>query len=138
MRPSQERHFELRKTLQHSAQDDIDHGHHLAGDLGADVSQQATKLALTSEGVEDENPCVGAISHGVRRTKEEAKMHRSIFLRWLICAHLIVLFFLTAGHVGAQTEEKLLDDINQLPEAERQARLVNGAKKKGPSRGTSR
>ena len=79
MRPSQERRFELRKTLQHSAQDDIDHGHHLAGDLGADVSQQATKLALTSEGVEDENPCVGAISHGVRRTKRKLKCTAQFF-----------------------------------------------------------
>ena len=35
------------------------------------------------------------------------------------------------GQLAAQTEEKLLDDINQLPEVERQARLVNGVKKEG-------
>ena len=35
------------------------------------------------------------------------------------------------GQLMAQNEEKLLDDINQLPEAERQTRLINGAKKEG-------
>jgi iron(III) transport system substrate-binding protein len=40
-------------------------------------------------------------------------------------------FFACAALVWAQSEEKLLDGINQLPEAERQARLVNGAKKEG-------
>jgi iron(III) transport system substrate-binding protein len=55
----------------------------------------------------------------------------AILLRRLICLHLLVLLFLSAGQLAAQTEEKLLDDINQLPDAERQARLVNGAKKEG-------
>src|SRR5918996_2405748 len=36
-----------------------------------------------------------------------------------------------AGLLWAQTEEKLLDDINRLSDAERQARLVAGAKKEG-------
>ncbi|HTG15424.1 MAG TPA: hypothetical protein VK747_09180, partial [Blastocatellia bacterium] len=52
-------------------------------------------------------------------------------LRWLSGLHLIALFVFSAGRLAAQTEEKHLDDINQLPEAERQARLVNGAKKEG-------
>jgi iron(III) transport system substrate-binding protein len=38
---------------------------------------------------------------------------------------------LYAHPVTAQTEEKLLEEINQLPEAERQARLIAGAKKEG-------
>src|SRR5262247_4296319 len=46
-------------------------------------------------------------------------------------ATLIVLHLLPSGLSFAQTEEKLLDDINQLPETERQARKVNGAKKEG-------
>src|SRR5258708_36781073 len=52
-------------------------------------------------------------------------------LRWLSGLHLIALFVFSAGRLAAQTEEKLLGDINQLPEAERQGRLVDGAKKKG-------
>jgi iron(III) transport system substrate-binding protein len=44
---------------------------------------------------------------------------------------LVVLFFSCVGFVGAQTEEKLLGEINQLAEAERQARLVSGAKREG-------
>ena len=52
-------------------------------------------------------------------------------LRWLSGLHLIALFVFSAGRLAAQTEEKLLDDINQLPEAERQGRLVDGAKKEG-------
>jgi iron(III) transport system substrate-binding protein len=62
---------------------------------------------------------------------EEAKMRSTILLRWLICLHFIVLFIFSANQLSAQTEEKLLDEINQLPEAERQTRLVNGAKKEG-------
>ena len=46
-------------------------------------------------------------------------------------AALLVLFLLWPTPLFAQTEEKLLDDINQLPEAERQSRLINGAKKEG-------
>ena len=46
----------------------------------------------------------------------------SLFLAWFLsCAPL----------VSAQSEEKLLEEINQLPETERQTRLVNGAKKEG-------
>ncbi|HEY2922327.1 MAG TPA: hypothetical protein VGK77_25390 [Candidatus Binatia bacterium] len=43
----------------------------------------------------------------------------------------LILAFACAGLVRAQTEEKLLEEINQLSDAERQARLVNGAKKEG-------
>jgi iron(III) transport system substrate-binding protein len=43
----------------------------------------------------------------------------------------LLLFFSSVAIVRAQTEEKLLGEINQLAEAERQARLVNGAKKEG-------
>src|SRR4029453_2135129 len=68
-------------------------------------------------------------SHGRQANREEVKMQSTILLRQLICLHLIILFIVSAGHLSAQTEEKLLDDINQLPEAERQTRLVNGAKK---------
>jgi iron(III) transport system substrate-binding protein len=58
-------------------------------------------------------------------------MFSTNLLRWLLALHLIVLFIFSAGQLSAQTEEKLLDDINQLPEVERQARLVAGAKKEG-------
>lgn len=51
------------------------------------------------------------------------RSHCSIFF--------LVLSLLSAGHGWAQTEEKLLDEINKLPDAERQARLVTGAKKEG-------
>jgi ABC-type Fe3+ transport system substrate-binding protein len=61
----------------------------------------------------------------------EVKMQSIFLLRGLICLHLIVLFIFSAGQLAAQTEEKLLDEINQLPEAERQTRLVNGARKEG-------
>ena len=44
------------------------------------------------------------------------------------CALAVVWFLSCAGPVSAQSEEKLLDEINQLPEAERHARLVSGAK----------
>src|SRR4029450_13367178 len=70
-------------------------------------------------------------SHGRKANREEVKMQSTILLRRLICLHLIILFIFFARQLSAQTEEKLLDDINQLPEAERQARLVNGAKKEG-------
>jgi iron(III) transport system substrate-binding protein len=58
-------------------------------------------------------------------------MQNTIFLRWPICLPLIVLFIFFAKQLSAQTEEKLLDEINQVPEAERQTRLVNGARKEG-------
>jgi len=50
------------------------------------------------------------------------------------CGRILSLFFallLYAHPVTAQTEEKILEEINQLPEAERQARLIAGAKKEG-------
>ena len=50
------------------------------------------------------------------------------------CGPILSLLFtlwLYAQPVTAQTEEKLLEEINQLPEAERQARLIAGAKKEG-------
>lgn len=50
------------------------------------------------------------------------------------CCWVIVFCSLSlscAGLVFAQTEEKLLDEINRLPDTERQARLVSGAKKEG-------
>jgi iron(III) transport system substrate-binding protein len=48
------------------------------------------------------------------------------------CFTLSLAWFLScAGWVSAQFEEKLLAEINQLPESERQTRLVNGAKKEG-------
>ena len=56
-------------------------------------------------------------------------MRMTILLRWLATLSFAGLIIFSAGRLAAQTEEKLLDDINQLPEAERQARLVNGAKK---------
>ncbi|HEX2227673.1 MAG TPA: extracellular solute-binding protein [Candidatus Binatia bacterium] len=48
------------------------------------------------------------------------------------CLLLALVWVLScAALVWAQSEEKLLDAINQLPEAERHARLVTGAKKEG-------
>jgi iron(III) transport system substrate-binding protein len=48
------------------------------------------------------------------------------------CLPLSLVWVLScAALVRGQSEEKLLDAINQLPEAERQARLVNAAKKEG-------
>jgi iron(III) transport system substrate-binding protein len=67
----------------------------------------------------------------LKANQEEVKMHNTILLRWFVCLHFLVLFIFSAGPLAAQTEERLLDDINQLPEAERQTRLVNGAKKEG-------
>lgn len=43
----------------------------------------------------------------------------------------LVMSFTSVGLVWAQTEEKLLEEINQLSDTERQARLVGGAKKEG-------
>ena len=67
----------------------------------------------------------------LKANQEEVKMHNTILLRRFVYLHLVVLFIFFAGPLAAQTEERLLDDINQLPEAERQTRLVNGAKKEG-------
>src|SRR5436309_10429780 len=48
------------------------------------------------------------------------------------CSPLFLVLSLSCtGLVWAQTEEKLLEEINQLSDAERQARLVSGAKKEG-------
>jgi iron(III) transport system substrate-binding protein len=48
------------------------------------------------------------------------------------CLPLSLLWVLAcAGIVLGQSEEKMLDAINHLPEAERQGRLVGGAKKEG-------
>jgi len=58
-------------------------------------------------------------------------MHSKILLRWLSSFPFIALLFLSFEVRAAQPEETLLEQINQLPEAERQARLVNGAKKEG-------
>ena len=58
-------------------------------------------------------------------------MRMTILFRWLATLWFAGLIIFSAGQLAAQTEEKLLDDINQLPEAERQARLVDGAKKEG-------
>lgn len=44
---------------------------------------------------------------------------------------LLVGILIFSAELRAQTEEKTLEEINQLPEAERQARLVAGAKKEG-------
>lgn len=48
---------------------------------------------------------------------------------WFRSLPFIALLILPAALRAAQTEEALLEEINQLPEAERQARLVAGAKK---------
>ncbi len=60
-------------------------------------------------------------------------MRITILLCWLIRLSFVVIAVLysTPGLHAAQTEETLLEEINQLPEAERQARLVSGAKKEG-------
>ena len=58
-------------------------------------------------------------------------MRMTILFRWLATLWFAGLIIFSAGQLAAQTEEKLLDDINQLPEAERQARLVDSAKKEG-------
>src|SRR5215510_557585 len=48
------------------------------------------------------------------------------------CFAVLAVWILFDGNpVKAQTEEKLLDEINQLSDAERQTRLVSGAKKEG-------
>jgi hypothetical protein len=52
----------------------------------------------------------------LKANQEEVKMPSAILLRRLICLHLLVLLFFSVGQLAAQTEEKLLDDINQLPE----------------------
>jgi ABC-type glycerol-3-phosphate transport system substrate-binding protein len=44
---------------------------------------------------------------------------------------LAALYFSSNALTAAQIEEDMLAEINRLPEAERQARLVSGAKKEG-------
>ena len=56
-------------------------------------------------------------------------MRVAILLRWLRSLPFVALVILPAALHAAQTEETLLDEINQLSEAEHQAKLVNGAKK---------
>jgi iron(III) transport system substrate-binding protein len=57
--------------------------------------------------------------------------------KWIFSCPLIVVFFLffcrlgSAYAEGAQTAEQLLQGLNRLPETERHARLVAGAKKEG-------
>src|SRR5713226_7028096 len=46
------------------------------------------------------------------------------------CVFVALVYASTALH-AAQPEETLLEEINRLPEPDRQARLVNGAKKEG-------
>jgi iron(III) transport system substrate-binding protein len=54
--------------------------------------------------------------------------HASTFVMGLL---LVGWSLMTSSELRAQFEEKLFDEINQLPEAERQARLVSGARKEG-------
>lgn len=58
-------------------------------------------------------------------------MQDTILLRRIVGLLLVGVFIFFARQLAAQTQEKLLDDINQLPETQRQTRLVNGAKKEG-------
>src|SRR5919109_2445098 len=58
-------------------------------------------------------------------------MRSAILLHWVRSTSLIALFLVSAWLHAAQPEETLLEQINRLPEGERQARLVNGAKKEG-------
>jgi iron(III) transport system substrate-binding protein len=58
-------------------------------------------------------------------------MRIAILLRRLRSLTFVAPVFLSAALHAAQTPETLLEEINRLPEAERQARLVNGAKKEG-------
>src|SRR5438093_9915503 len=63
--------------------------------------------------------------------------HAVYFVSVTMRAGCLVGFFVTAliysssSLHAAQPEETLLEEINRLPEAERQARLVSGAKKEG-------
>ena len=57
-------------------------------------------------------------------------MHTLKLRRGLILSCLLVPL-LQAQLLNAQSEERMLEEINQLPEAERQARLIAGAKKEG-------
>ena len=54
-----------------------------------------------------------------------------ILLGWFVGLFLMTLLQPVARVRGAQPEEALLEAINRLPEPERQARLVTGAKKEG-------
>ena len=53
----------------------------------------------------------------------EIRSHCSTFI--------LALFLVCPAYAWAQTEEKLLEEINKLSDADRQARLVSGAKKEG-------
>ena len=50
-------------------------------------------------------------------------MQVTILFRWFCSLPFVALVFLSAGLHAAQTEEALLEQINQLPEAERQATI---------------
>ncbi|HWH76374.1 MAG TPA: hypothetical protein VNT76_03340, partial [Candidatus Binatus sp.] len=56
-------------------------------------------------------------------------MRRPPLTIWLII--FAAAYLLAPALLKAQSEEKLLDEINQLAESERQSRLVAGAKKEG-------
>jgi len=58
-------------------------------------------------------------------------MRITILLCWSMSLIFLAVVYPPAGLQAAQTEEALLEEINQLPEAERQARLISGAKKEG-------
>jgi hypothetical protein len=54
-----------------------------------------------------------------------------ILFGWLAGLFVAAVICLPAKLNAAQPEEALLEEINRLPETERQARLINGAKKEG-------
>src|SRR5262249_44890512 len=75
---------------------------------------------------------IDSASDEMPRAREELRMMKTrIFSSRLI---IVFLFFFRLGlfHAeGAQTSEQLLEEVNRLPETERHARLVMGAKKEG-------
>src|SRR4051812_11311546 len=62
---------------------------------------------------------------------EGRTMGSLISLRAVVSVAIVIFFMSPLPKLAAQTEEKLFDEINQLPEVERHARLVSGAKKEG-------
>jgi iron(III) transport system substrate-binding protein len=52
-----------------------------------------------------------------------------MFIKFLSIGLAVAVWFAAAPVQLQAQEEKLLDDINQLPDSERQTRLINGAKK---------
>jgi len=53
------------------------------------------------------------------------------FAMLLVLVFALSLLCVSVPRSWAQNQEATLDEINKLPESERQARLVNGAKKEG-------